>query len=67
MVSGLLEGAGDIANRDAVVDVPVSKGHIVLFAINPVYRGETIGSYPLVLNILLNWDDLSAGRVLDAK
>ena len=67
LVSGLLEGAGDIANRNAVVDVPVSKGHIVLFAINPVYRGETIGSYPLVLNILLNWDDLSAGRVLDAK
>ena len=67
LVSGLLEGANDIANRAAVIDVPVVKGHIVLFAINPIYRGETIGSYPMVLNVLLNWDNLNAGRVLDAK
>ena len=67
LASGLLDGAGDIAQRPAVVDVPVQKGHVVLFANNPVYRGETIGSYPLVLNTLLNWDSLNAGRKLDAK
>jgi hypothetical protein len=67
LLSGLLQGPSDVANRAAVIDVPVIKGHIVLFAINPIYRGETIGSYPLVLNVLLNWDNLNAGRVLDAK
>jgi len=67
LVSGLLEGAGDIAGHGAVIDVPVLKGHVVLFAINPVYRGETIGSYSLIFNILINWDSLNSGRTLDAK
>ena len=50
-----------------MVDVPMQKGHYVMFANNPVYRGETIGSYFLVLNTLLNFDNLNAGRKLDAK
>ncbi len=40
---------------------------MVLFANNPIYRGETIGSYPLVFNTILNFDHLNAGRKLDAK
>ena len=67
LVSGLLEGGGDIAQRAVVVDVPVGKGHVVLFANNPIYRGETIGSYALVFNTLMNFDSLDAGRKLDEK
>jgi hypothetical protein len=67
LVSGLLEGGGDIAQRPVVVDVPVGKGHVVLFANNPIYRGETIGSYFLVFNTILNFDNLDAGRKLDPK
>jgi hypothetical protein len=67
LASGLLDGGSDIAQRPAVVDVPVKKGHVVLFANNPVYRGETVGSYPLVLNTMLHWDNLNAGRVLDPR
>ena len=67
LVSGLLNGGGDIAQRPAVVDAPMEKGHVVLFAINPIYRGETIGTYPLVFNTILNFDNLNAGRKLDAK
>ena len=59
--------ARDIAQRPVVVDVPVEKGHVVLFAINPIYRGETIGTYSIVFNTILNWDNLNAGRVLDKK
>ena len=66
LVSGLLDG-NDVAQRPAVVDAPVEKGHVVMFANNPIYRGETIGSYFLVFNTLLNWDNLNAGRKLDAK
>jgi hypothetical protein len=67
LVSGLLNGGGDIAQRAAVVDSPVEKGHVVLFSINPLYRGETIGTYPLVFNTILNFDNLNAGRKLDPR
>jgi hypothetical protein len=67
LASGLLEGGSDIAQRPVVVDAPLEKGHVVLFANNPIYRGETIGSYVLVFNTILNWDNLDAGRTLDAR
>jgi hypothetical protein len=66
LVSGLLDGT-DVAQRPVVVDVPVDKGHVVLFANNPMYRGETIGSFFLVFNALLNFDRLDAGRKLDTR
>ena len=31
---------------------------VLLFAFNPVYRGETIGSYPLVFNAIMNYQHL---------
>jgi hypothetical protein len=67
LVSGLLDGGTDIAQRPVVVDVPMEKGHVVLFGNNPVYRGETIGSYFLVFNTILHFDNLNAGRKVDAK
>ena len=67
LVSGLLDGGGDLAQRPMVVDVPVEKGHVVLFSNNPIWRGETQGSYFLVFNALLNHDHLDAGRKLDEK
>ena len=67
LVSGLLDGGSDIARRPVVVDVPVQKGHVVLFANNPIYRGETVGAYPLVFNAILNFDHLDAGRKLDER
>jgi hypothetical protein len=66
LASGLLDGT-DVAQRPVVVDAPLGKGHVVLFANNPVYRGETIGSYFLVFNTLLNFDHLDAGRKLDTR
>jgi len=67
LVSGLLEGGEDIAQHAAVVDVPAGKGHIVMFSINPIYRGETRGTYSLVLNTILNFDNLDAGRAASGK
>jgi len=67
LVSGLLNGGADVAQRPVVVDVPLDRGHVVLFANNPVYRGSTVGSYFLVFNTILNFDNLNAGRVLDEK
>ena len=67
LISGLVEGGDDIAQHPAVVDAPSGKGHVVLFSINPVYRGETRGTYALVLNTILNFDNLNAGRKLAEK
>ena len=67
LVAGLLDGGAEIAQRPMVVDVPVEKGHVVLFSNNPIWRGETHGSYFLVLNAILNHDNLNAGRKLDTR
>jgi len=67
LVSGLVEGGDEIAQHPAVLDVPTGSGHVVLFSINPVYRGETRGTYSLVLNTILNFDNLNAGRKLAEK
>jgi hypothetical protein len=67
LVSGLLSGGGTIAQRPVVVDVPVERGHIVLFANNPVWRGSTQGSYALVFNTIMHFDNLNAGRKNDEK
>ncbi|HEY2149839.1 MAG TPA: M14 family zinc carboxypeptidase, partial [Vicinamibacterales bacterium] len=67
LVSGLVENGAEIAQHAAVVDVPLDKGHVVAFSNNPIWRGETQGSYFLVFNTLLNFDHLDAGRKLDAK
>jgi hypothetical protein len=67
LISGLVENGGEIAQHAAVVDVPVEQGHVVLFSTNPIYRAETVGSYSLVLNTILNFDSLNAGRKLAEK
>ena len=59
LLSGLLEGGGQIEEKPIVVDAHFGSGNVLLFANNPIYRGETIGSYPLVLNAILNFDHLS--------
>jgi hypothetical protein len=67
LVSGLVENGNEIAQHAAVVDVPVDKGHVVVFSNNPMWRGETEGSYFLVFNAILNFDQLNAGRKVDAR
>jgi hypothetical protein len=67
LVSGLLGNGGAIAQRPVVVDVPMDRGHVVLFANNPVWRGSTQGSYGLVFNTIMHFDNLNAGRKNDEK
>ncbi|TPG50122.1 hypothetical protein EAH75_01075 [Rhodanobacter glycinis] len=58
LISGLLDSGDEMAERAAVVDARYGKGHVLLFASNPIWRGETIGSYPLVFNAIVNFDKL---------
>jgi hypothetical protein len=45
-----------------VVNAHLGSGNVLLFANNPVYRGETIGSYDLVFNAILNFDHPQSAR-----
>jgi hypothetical protein len=62
LISGMLAGESELAGRPAIVDVPLGKGHMVLFANNPMWRHETQGSFFLLFNAILNYDHLDAGR-----
>jgi hypothetical protein len=58
LLDGLLDKAGSIAEHAVVVDAHLGQGNVLLFGNNPVYRGETIGTYALVFNAILNYQHL---------
>ena len=58
LLSGLLENGDSVAEHPAVVVAHFGNGSVLLFANNPVYRGETIGSYALVFNSIINFGHL---------
>ncbi|MFN0110752.1 MAG: M14 family zinc carboxypeptidase [Blastocatellia bacterium] len=62
LASGMLAGGSELANKPAVIDVPVGKGHVVMFANNPMWRHQTHGSFALLFNAALNFDNLHVGR-----
>jgi hypothetical protein len=41
-----------------VVDAHLGEGNVLLFGNNPVYRGETVGTYAMVFNAILNYQQL---------
>jgi hypothetical protein len=58
LISG---GYGDIkgiAGSPALVLCPVGKGNVLMFGLNPTWRGETVGSYQLLMNAIANWQSL---------
>jgi hypothetical protein len=60
VLSGLMRGADEIANRPFAIEVPggyTGKGRIVLFSNNPIYRWQNHGEFNMVFNSLLNWND----------
>jgi Zinc carboxypeptidase len=61
LVSGLLEGGQEIAEKPAVVDVPHGQGHILMFSTNPMWRNENSGSFFLVFNAAMNYRHLDVG------
>jgi len=59
LLDGLLDKAGSIAEHAVVVNAHLGQGNVLLFGNNPVYRGETIGTYALVFNAILNYQHLN--------
>ncbi len=59
LLDGLLDKGGSIAEHAVVVDAHLGQGNVLLFGNNPIYRGETLGTYGLVFNAILNHDQLT--------
>jgi hypothetical protein len=66
LLSGLLDKPSPIAEHAIVVDAHLGTGNTLLFANLPIYRGETVGTYPLVFNAILNFDRLAGARAAAA-
>ena len=62
LLSGLLDKGAPIAEHAIVVDAHLGQGNVLLFGNIPIYRGETVGSYPLVFNAMMNFDHLRAAK-----
>ena len=61
LLSGMMNGEQEVAGAPVIVDVPVGKGHVILFANRPFWRWETRGSHAFVFNAILHWNDLRVG------
>ncbi len=59
LMSGMIDHPEELAGKAAVVDCSVGKGHVLLFSINPFWRGETVGSYNLVFNAIRDFSHLT--------
>jgi hypothetical protein len=59
VLSGLMRGVTETRNRPAIVDVPVGKGHVILFATNPCYRWQNHGEFAMLFNAILHHNDIS--------
>ncbi len=55
LASGWLLGGELLANRSAVMDVPVGRGHVLLFGIRPQYRAQPNATFKMVFNGLYYW------------
>jgi hypothetical protein len=62
LISGMLSGGSELANAPAVIDVPVGRGHVVMFANNPMWRHQTHGNFFLIFNAAMNYDSLDTER-----
>jgi hypothetical protein len=62
LLSGTLYNGQFLANRAALVDVPLGQGHVVMFALRPFWRWQTQGTFSLGFNAIMNWNDLDAGK-----
>ncbi len=55
VLSGLARGIAETRNRPAIVDVPVGKGRVILFATNPCYRWQNHGEFGMLFNSILHY------------
>jgi hypothetical protein len=60
-LSGIVMGQKELNGKAAIVDMPVGRGHVVLFTFNPFWRDTSHGAYAYVFNAIMNYNDLDVG------
>ncbi len=58
VLSGFVRGEDQVDGKPAVLDLPVGRGRVILFAFNPLHRYLNLSDFRLVYNVVLNWNDL---------
>lgn len=59
--SGLMVGADEVKDRPAIIDLPVGKGQVLMFATNPIYRWQNFGEFRMLYNAIFSYKDLRQG------
>jgi hypothetical protein len=62
LLSGSLANGQHLSSHALLIDERLGNGHIVMFAFHPFWRWQTQGTYSLVFNAILHWNDLDAGQ-----
>jgi hypothetical protein len=60
-LSGYVSHPAQLGEQPALVTMPVGQGQAVLFGFNPLHRFQSHGTFALVWNALLHWDQLRVG------
>jgi hypothetical protein len=55
VVSGQAWGEENLIGRPAILDMPVGKGHVVVFNFNPLHRDLNRGDQRMLWNAIINW------------
>ena len=58
VLSGFVRGEDVVDGKPAILDVPVGKGRVLLYAFNPLHRHLNLSDFRFVYNALLHWNDL---------
>jgi hypothetical protein len=58
VLSGMVKPKEKLDGLPAILDVPVGKGRVLLFAFNPMHRYLNHGDFRWVYNAILNWNDM---------
>jgi hypothetical protein len=58
VLSGFVRNESEVDGKPAILDLPVEKGRVILFAFNPLHRYLNLSDFRLVYNALLHWNDL---------
>jgi hypothetical protein len=58
VLSGFVKSPDSLDGKPAILDLPVGKGRVILYATNPLHRYLTHADFRYVYNLILNWNDL---------